>query len=165
VTKSHHKRNVKFGIEVPRNWADCVQYNKDNNNIFWEDTVKKDMMNVRIAFNIFIGDEAIPPTYQEITCHMIFDVKLEYFRRKARFVAGGHTMDTPHIMMYASVVFPESMRVASPLADLNDVDVKMVDIENAYPKHLSLRKFGQCSVLSLELMLGRKRSFCEHSMA
>jgi hypothetical protein len=49
-----------------------------------------------------------PPTYQEIHCRMIFDIKIEDFRRKERFVAGGHTPDTPHAMTYASVVSMES---------------------------------------------------------
>jgi hypothetical protein len=35
---------------------------------------------------------------------MIFDVKMEGFRRNARFVAGGNTTDTPHAITYASVV-------------------------------------------------------------
>jgi hypothetical protein len=35
-------------------------------------------------------------------------------------------------MTYASVVSRESVRVALTLAALNDVDVKMADIENAY---------------------------------
>jgi hypothetical protein len=53
------------------------------------------MKNVGIEFNIVNGDESVPPTYQGIRCHMIFDVKMEYFRLEARFVAGGHTTDTP----------------------------------------------------------------------
>jgi hypothetical protein len=63
---------------------------------------------------------------------MIFDVKMEYLRRKARCVAGAHTTDTPHAMTYASVVSRESVRVSLTLAALNDLDVKMADIENAY---------------------------------
>jgi hypothetical protein len=42
---------------------------------------------------------------------MIFDVKIENFRRKARFVTGGHTTDTSHAMTYASVVSRESDRI------------------------------------------------------
>jgi hypothetical protein len=61
-----------------------------------------------------------------------FDVKMEDFRRKARFVAGGNTTGTPYAMTYASAVSRESVRIARTLAALNDVDVKMVDIENAY---------------------------------
>jgi hypothetical protein len=63
---------------------------------------------------------------------MIFDVNMEYFPRKAIFVAVGHTTDTPHAMTYTSVVPRESVRIALFLADLNDLDVKMADIENAY---------------------------------
>jgi hypothetical protein len=40
---------------------------------------------------------------------MIFDVKMEDFRRKARFVSGAHTTDTPHAMTYAIVVSRESV--------------------------------------------------------
>jgi hypothetical protein len=62
------------------------------------------MKNLRIVFKILNVDESVPPTYQEIRCHMIFDVKMEDFRRKARLFAGGNTIDTPHAMTYASVV-------------------------------------------------------------
>jgi hypothetical protein len=94
--------------------------------------VRQEMKNVRIAFKILNGEESAPPTYQDIRCHIIFDVKMEYFRHNARFVAGGHTTDTPHAMTYTSVVSRESVRVALTLAALNDLDVKMTDIENAY---------------------------------
>jgi hypothetical protein len=63
---------------------------------------------------------------------VLFDVKMEDFRRKASFVAGGHTADTPPSITYASVVSRESVRSALTLAALNDLDVKMADIENAY---------------------------------
>jgi hypothetical protein len=44
----------------------------------------------------------LPPGYQKITCHMIFDVKMgENFRRKARFVADGHKTKTPAGMTYS----------------------------------------------------------------
>jgi hypothetical protein len=131
VTKRYHKRTHKFGIEVPKNWDDCVRLDKENDNTLWQDAVRKEMKNFRIAFKILNGEEAPPPTYQEIRCHMIFDVKMEDFWRKARFVAGGHTTDTPHAITYASVVSRELVRVALTLADLNDLDGKMADIENA----------------------------------
>jgi hypothetical protein len=90
------------------------------------------MKNVRIAFKILIGEESVPPTYQEIRCHMILDVKMEDYRRKAKFVAGGNKTDTPHAMTYVIVVSRESVRISLTLAVLNDLDVKMADIENAY---------------------------------
>jgi hypothetical protein len=60
---------------------------------------------------------------------MIFDVKMEDFRRKARCVAGGHKTYNPHAMTYASVVSRESVSIALTLAG---VDVKMAEIENSY---------------------------------
>jgi hypothetical protein len=60
---------------------------------------------------------------------MIFDVKMEDFRRKARFFASDHTTDTPRAMTYESVVPRESVRIA---LTLDHLDVKMDDIENAY---------------------------------
>jgi hypothetical protein len=50
-----------------------------------------EMTKVRVAFQVFDGESnQLPPEYQEIKCHMIFDIKLgENLRRKARYVAGG----------------------------------------------------------------------------
>jgi hypothetical protein len=132
VTKRYHKRTHKFGVEFPERWDDCVRIDKENCNTLWQDAVRKEMIFFRIAFQILNDAEAIHPTYQEIRCHMIFDVKMEDFRRKVRFFAGGHTTDTPHAMMYASVVSRESVRIALTLAALNDLNVKMADIENAH---------------------------------
>jgi hypothetical protein len=134
VTKRCHKCTHKFGIEVTKIWDDCVMRDKENDNTIWQDAVRKEMKNVRIAFKILNGEEPVPPTYQEIICQMIFDVNMEAFHHTARFVAGGHTTDTPHSMTYASVVQRESLRSASTLAALNALDVKMADIENSYLK-------------------------------
>jgi hypothetical protein len=132
VTKRYHKQTHNFGIEVPKSWDDGVKLDKENDNTLWQYSVRKEMKNVRSAFKILNGEESAPPTYQEIHCHMIFDVKMEDFRRKARFVDVGHTTDTPHAMTYAIVVSRESVRIALTLAALNDLDVKMAVIENAY---------------------------------
>jgi hypothetical protein len=110
----------------------CVKLDKENDNTLWQDAVRKEMNNVRIAFKILNGEESAPTTYQLIRCHMIFDVKMEDFGRKARFVAVGDTTDTPNAITYASVVSRESVSIALTLAALNYVDVKMADIENAY---------------------------------
>jgi hypothetical protein len=132
VTKRYHMRTHKFGIEVPKSWDDCVKLDKENDNILWQDAARKEMKNLRIEFKIINGEKSVPPAYQDICCHMIFDVKMEDSRRNARFVAGGHTADTPHSMTYASVVSRESVRIALTLAALNDLDVKMAHIENTY---------------------------------
>jgi hypothetical protein len=132
ITKRYQKRTHRFWIEVPKSWDDCVGLDKENDNTLWQDVVRKDMRNVRIAFQILNGDESFPPIYQEIRYHMIFDVQMEDFSRKALFVAGIHTTDTQHAMNYASVLLQESVRISLTLAALDDLDVKMADIENTY---------------------------------
>jgi hypothetical protein len=93
-----------------------------------------EMANVRVAFQVFDGErKQLPPGYQEIKCHMIFDVKLgENFRRKARYVAGGHATDPPSSITYSSVASRESVCIALLIAGLNDLEVLAADIQNAY---------------------------------
>jgi Reverse transcriptase (RNA-dependent DNA polymerase). len=92
------------------------------------------MKNVRIAFEEYYGNIAeLPPGYQRINCHTIFDVKMgENFRRKARMVAGGHVTETPSTLTYSSVVSRDSVRIALTIAALNDLKVLACDIQNAY---------------------------------
>jgi hypothetical protein len=60
---------------------------------------------------------------------MIFDVKLEDFCHNARFVGGGHTINTLDAVTYASVMSRESVRINLTLAALN---VKVDDFDNSY---------------------------------
>eukprot|EP00970_Alexandrium_tamarense_P000827 scaffold95_cov108-Alexandrium_tamarense.AAC.12 len=69
--------------------------------------------------------------FQEIRCHIVFDVKMD-FTRKARFVAGGHTTEAPAAMTYSSVVSRESVRLAYLIAALHDLELASADISNAY---------------------------------
>jgi hypothetical protein len=63
---------------------------------------------------------------------MIFDIKMEDFRRKARLVAGGHMTKAPATITYASIVSRETVHIALLMAVLNDINVKVGDILNAY---------------------------------
>ncbi len=63
---------------------------------------------------------------------MIFDVKMEDFRRKALLLAGGHTTDVPPTIAYASVVSSETVCIALIMASLNVLKVIPADIMNAY---------------------------------
>jgi hypothetical protein len=60
--------------------------------------------------------------FQEIECHVIFDVKMD-FTRKARFVAGGHMTETPTAVTYSSVVSRDSVQIGFTIAALNGVDL------------------------------------------
>ena len=132
VNRRYHKRTHKFGIRVPKTWDEAVEIDKLNGNTDWQDAIRKEMNVVKVAFKVLESGEEVPPSYQEIRCHLIFDIKIEDFRRKARYVAGGHMTETPATLTYASVVSRESVRIALTLAALNDLEVKTADIQSAY---------------------------------
>lgn len=62
---------------------------------------------------------------------MIFDVKMD-FTCKARFVARGHMTNPPTSLTYSSVISRESVRISFLLAALNDIDILVADVGNAY---------------------------------
>lgn len=70
---------------------------------------------------------------------MIFDVKMD-FTRKARFVAGGHMTEAPASITYSSVVLQDSVRLAFLAAALNDLQIKVCNISNAYLNALCCKK-------------------------
>jgi len=126
------KRTHKFGIELPKTVKEAYELDKKNGNTFWADAIAKEMRDVRVAFKILPDGQLAPIGYQRIPCHMIFDIKMEDFRRKARLVAGGHMTKAPATITYASVVSRETVRIALLMAALNDLNVKVGDVLNAY---------------------------------
>ena len=134
-TKSKYwLRTHKFGIEIPKSVTQARQIDAKYGNMLWWDAICKEMKNVRPAFEVFEGGtDPLPGGYQEIKCHMIFDMKIrENFCRKARLVAGGHTTETPATLTYSSVVSRDSVRIALTMAALNGLTVMACDIQNAY---------------------------------
>ena len=99
----------------------------------WTNAINEEMPKIKNAVRKFNGNPKDLVGYQEITGHMIFDIKLgEGFRRKARFVADGHKTKTPPSVTYSSVVSRDSVRICLLIAALNDLDIQGADIENAY---------------------------------
>ena len=92
------------------------------------------MGNARPAFQVHKGTKADPPiVYQQIKCHMIFDVKMgETLGRKARLVGGGHITEAPSSITYSSVVSQYSIRIALTVAALNGLGILACGIHNAY---------------------------------
>ena len=127
-------RTHKFGIEIPKSVIQARQIDAKSGNTLWWDAICKEMKNVTPAFEMFEGGiEQLPSGYQEIKCHMIFDVKIgENFRRKARLVAGGHTTEALATLTNSSVVSRDSVRIALTIAALNGLQVMACDIQNAY---------------------------------
>ena len=94
--------------------------------------ITKGVKNLRAAFKILAEGGKPPPVYEKTRCHMIFDFKMENFRRKSRLVAGGHVTEPPDTIRYTSVVSRETVRVVITVEDLNNLHVRTADIHNAF---------------------------------
>ena len=134
VKSKYWTRTHKFGIRIPKSVEEAKKIDRENGNTLWWEAICKEMKNVRVAFERYDGDsDDLPPGYQYVDCHLIFDIKMgENFRRKARMVAGGHKTSTPSSLTYSSVVSRDSVRIVLTIAALNDLKVLACDIQNAY---------------------------------
>ena len=120
----------KYDIRMPNTFEKSILIAKENGDTLWWDTIMKQMNNVRPAFEVFDKRKVdIPIGYQQIKCHMTFDVKLgDNFRRKVGLVGGGHTTTTQASITYSSVVSRDSDRIALIISALNDLDILACDI-------------------------------------
>ena len=64
--------------------------------------------------------EKAPVRHIEITCHLIFDLKLD-MTQKAQYVALGHLTDVPTYMTYSSVVNCDTVRIGFTMDALNNL--------------------------------------------
>ena len=97
------KRTHKFGIEILKSIDEALVLDKKNGNTLWADAIAKEMKNLRAAFHILPDGEWAPNGFQRIHCHMVFDVKMENFQRKARLVACGNQTEAPATISYSSI--------------------------------------------------------------
>ena len=140
VKSRYWKTTHKFGFKLPHSVEEALLIDEETATDHWRRAIEKEMSKVRVAFERW-DDGTVEEArqgkklvgYQEISCHMVFDIKMDGdFTRKARLVAGGHTTDTPASITYSSVVSRESVRIAFLIAALNDLEVFAADIGNAY---------------------------------
>ena len=92
------KKTHKFGIEIPKTVKEAAELDSKNGDTKPMDEISKEMTNVRVAFDILKDGDCAPIGHKQINCHLIYDVKMDYFRRKARLLAGGHMPETPKCM-------------------------------------------------------------------
>ena len=89
------KKTHKFGIEMPKTVKEAAELDAKNGDTNWMDAISKEMTNVRVSFDVMKDRDSAPIGHKQINCHLIYDVKMDYFRRKARLVAGGNMTETP----------------------------------------------------------------------
>ena len=133
------KMTHKYGIKIPRDVEHVHEIDARNGNTLWRDALKKEMYNVRVAFEILDEGAHAPHGWKQVTRHLVWDVKMD-FTRKARWVLDGHKTPDPIRSTYAGVVSRESVRIALTYAALNDLNVFAANIRNAYLQALSSQK-------------------------
>jgi hypothetical protein len=140
IKKKYWRTTHKYGVRVPKTVKEALQIDKENNNTLWADAIKKEMSKAQVSYvpidgatpeQVRANQVAELRGFQEIKCHIIFDVKMD-FTRKARFVAGGHMTEASNSLSYSSVVSRESVKIAFLIAALNGLDIMSCNIGNAY---------------------------------
>jgi hypothetical protein len=135
---SKNARNkVKMGIEVPRNTREALFFDKQNKNTLWADAIFKEMSGLR-RLNVF---KFHAPNYkcdrkegwQFAPMHMIFDIKQQDMRFKARLIVGGHVIDSSDYTTYSSVIENLSVRLLFLAAAHQGLGIMTGDIGNAFP--------------------------------
>ena len=77
VKSKYWLRTHKFGIQIPKSVEEAKCLDQENGDSQWWEAICNEMRNVRPVFEVWEKDvEHIPPGYQQIKCHMIFDVKM-----------------------------------------------------------------------------------------
>ena len=93
----------KYGVRLPKNAEQALRLDQESGTKLWETAINKEMKKAKVAYNevddctpddVWHGKVPELTGFQEISCHLIFDVKMD-FTRKARFVANGSTTDAP----------------------------------------------------------------------
>ena len=87
---------------------------------------------VYVAFMVMNEGEELPPGYQYMECHVIFDIKLDGFWCKAQLVARGHMTETLAVLTYMSVVSRDSACIALTIAAVDNLQVKASDVQNPF---------------------------------
>ena len=126
------KHNQKYGINLPKTVEEALILDKLNGNTLCSDATAKEMTNFKVAFKIIDNYESVLRNHQFVKCHMIFDLKMDKFRQKARIVAGGHIKKSPAAVTYSSVVSCETVHIDLTIAALNDLQVKCSNLLNTY---------------------------------
>ena len=158
------KTTHKYGIEIPTSVEHAFELDRKNGNNLWKDALEMEMYNIGVEFEILEDGRTAPAGYTKGSGHLIWSVKMD-FTRKARWVLDGHKTPDPVGSKYAGVVSRESVRIAFTYAALNDLDVCMADIRNAYLQSPTSQKHYITCGPELEWkMLARWQSCIEQFM-
>ena len=127
--------NVMYGIKVPKSVKQALEFDKQNGDTFWEDSIKKEMKALfdMDTFKCVSGDTLFKKEdgWQFAPLRMIMEIKRD-LRRKSRLVIGSHVTDTTGYDCYAATIRTENVRLIVYMVVRIPLSVLVVDIGNAY---------------------------------
>ena len=128
------KQRMKFGIAIPNSVKEALALDALNKNNLWAEAIKKEMSALDKAgvFEYKCPNLNVPRDFQYAPLRMIFEVKQEDLRRKARLVAGGHVVDSSMYESYSSVVQTMTLRLLQTIAVNEGLKIITGDIGNAF---------------------------------
>eukprot|EP00957_Ditylum_brightwellii_P055153 4180021-Ditylum_brightwellii.AAC.1 len=100
------KIREKFGINIPRNTKEALLLDEKNGDSNWTEAICKEMDALE-RLGVFQYHDARTMFYwhdgwQYAPMHMIFDIKHDLCRN-ARFIVGGHVIDSSEQTAYSSI--------------------------------------------------------------
>jgi hypothetical protein len=127
------KPQFKYGVQVPRNIKQAIDFDKSNNNTLWQDSIKLEIKALTDleCFDFKDPEYKCGSEYQKTTLTMIFGVKQD-LRHKARLVAGGHLVDALDHNIYSSTVKGVSVKLLHVIAHKTGMSQLCGDVGNAY---------------------------------
>ena len=125
----------KFGIKIPNNTREALLLDRMNGDNKWAEAIKKEM-DALDQLGVFQYHDpgvkfARSEGWQYAPMRMIFDIKHD-LRRKARFVVGGHVIDSSEHMTYSSTIKDISVKLMMLIAVKFGLGMMSGDIGNAF---------------------------------
>ena len=134
--KKKQKHNEKFGIKIPNDTREALELDRINGNTKWADAIAKEMNGLERlgVFAFHHPDTKFTKTegWQYAPLRMIYEIKQQDLRHKARLVVGGHVVDASSHVVYSSTIKDISVRLLMLISVQNKLSFMTGDIANAF---------------------------------
>ena len=74
IKSKYCDRTHKYGVRVPKSVKEAYAIDKENGNKLWQEAIKLEMENVKVAFKLCPTHPKKLVGYKYFSTHMIFDI-------------------------------------------------------------------------------------------
>ena len=93
-----------FVIVLHKTVEEALVLDAKKGNSLLTDAISKEMELVRVAFEVLLDRKSVFTCHPFVQCNLVFNIKMEDFRQRARLVAEDHMTKAPDTIMYASIM-------------------------------------------------------------